>query len=168
MLTVRDQSDAAKLRHFLSVNLYEDTKAYVRDCGGVGSLPAHDYVLGNHSWALKAFIHNTLRQYLTNPHISAVFFPLLRYQGTPVRIQTGESLESPMLHLLVLCRFDQYEYPQPSFLPTNYLTSISSVAVGNDGDLKWEPQRGEARAPAGTPSSANWLQQVAPTFLNGT
>jgi hypothetical protein len=168
MLTVRDQIDAAKLRELLSANLYDDTQAYLDVCGGVGSLPSQGYVLGTHSWALKAFIHNALRQYLTNPHISAVFFPLLRYRGTPVRTRRGGLLESPMLHSLLLCRFDQYQFPSPSFLPTNYLTSIPSVAVGDGGGLTWEPQRGEATAPVGTPSSSNWLQQVVPTFLNGT
>ena len=90
LLTVRDQIDAQRLRGLLSGSLYDDTSSYLEVCGGVNALPAQGYVLGTHTWALKAFIHNALRQYLANPNISATFFPLVRYWGTPVRVSRGE------------------------------------------------------------------------------
>ena len=165
MLTVRDQMDSQKLRGFLSESLYEDTRAYLDVCGGIESLPPEGFVLGDHTWALKAFIHNTLRQYLTNPHISAMFFPLVRYHGTPV--QQGR-IESPMLHCMVICSFDELQSPYPSYVPGDYLSCISSVTVTDEESLAWDPQPGESRTPAGQPSSRTLFQDLGLSFLNGS
>ena len=165
LLTVRDQIDSQKLRGFLSGSLYDDTRAYLESCGGVKSLALQGPVLGTHTWALKAFIHNTLRQYLTNPHISATFFPLVRYLGTPVRTGRGR-LQSPMLHCMLLCRFDEQQAPTPSHLPGDYLASVSSVAVTAQGDLGWDPQPGEPPSQPGNPSSAMWLQDLGLSVLD--
>jgi len=82
LITVRDQIDANRLRDFFLSNLYNDTSNYINVCGGIESLPSSGYVLGTYSWALKAFLHNILRLYLTNPNISAVFFPLVNPTAT--------------------------------------------------------------------------------------
>ena len=164
LLTVRDQIDAARLRNLLSGNLYDDTSAYLQSCGGINTLPHQGPLLGTHTWALKAFIHNTLRQYLANPHISATFFPLVRYPGTPVRTKVGR-LASPMLHCMLLCRFDDQQAPSPSYSPGDYLTAVSSVAVSADGDLGWDPQPGEPKTQAGIPLSSTWLEEFGLNFL---
>ena len=164
LLTVRDQIDSQKLREFLSEGLYDDTRAYLESCGGMKALPLQGPVLGTHTWALKAFIHNTLRQYLTNPHISATFFPLVRYIGTPVQTGRGR-LQSPMLHCMLLCRFDEQQAPIPSHLPGDYLASVSSVAVSAQGDLGWDPQPGEPPSQGGYPSSSTWLEDLGQCFL---
>ena len=164
LLTVRDQIDSQKLREYLSGNLYDDTFAYLAACGGTHSLPLKGYVLGTHTWALKAFIHNTLRQYLVNPHIAATFFPLVRYSGTPVHTGNG-SLESPMLHCMFICHFDRQQTPSPSYLPGNYLSSVSSVSVTATGDLGWDPQPGEPQTTTGNPSSSTWFQELGLCFL---
>lgn len=165
LLTVRDQIDVQKLRGFLASNLYADTNSYLNKCGGLGSLPSAGPVLGTHTWALKAFIHNTLRQYLANPHISAVFFPLVMYTGAPVHT-TGGLLESPMLHSMMLCRFDQPQLPSPSFMPANYLSSTTSVRALDETVLRWERQPGEAQSNRGDPDPANWMTQFVNGFLN--
>ena len=167
LLTVRDQIDAEKLRGFLSEQLYEDTRSYVAACGGTSSLPASGFILGTHTWALKAFIYDTLRQYLANPNISATFFPIVRYQGTPVRTGKRTVLDSPMLHCMILCRFGEYQTPTPSYLPGEYLTAVSSVSVSSQGELRWEPQPGEPPTPRGSPSSSLWFQEFGSSFLNG-
>lgn len=159
LLTVRNQIDSQKLRGFLSGNLYEDTLAYLGACGGIQSLPQQGPILGTHTWALKAFIHNSLRQYLVNPHIAATFFPLVRYFGTPVRTRDGP-LQSPMLHCMLYCRFDSYQTPSPSYLPTDYLSKVSSVAVTDKGGIGWDPQLGESMTYSGTPSSSAWFQEL--------
>ena len=164
LLTVRDQIDAARLRNLLSVNLYDDTSAYLQSCGGINALPPQGPLLGTHTWALKAFIHNTLRQYLANPHISATFFPLVRYNGTPVRTKGGR-LPSPMLHCMLLCCFDDQQAPSPSYSPGDYLTAVSSVAVSANGDLGWDPQPGEPKTQAGNPLSSTWLEELGLDFL---
>ena len=168
LLTVRDQIDAERLRGFLTENLYEDTRSYLQVCEGMNALPFHGYVLGTHTWALKAFIHNTLRQYLTNPNISATFFPVVRYHGNPVRTGGSTLLASPMLHFMLMCRFDEYQTSSPSYFPGDYLAAVSSVTVTAQGNLGWDPQPGEPPTPVGKPSSSAWLQQLIPSFLNGS
>ena len=161
LLTVRDQIDSRKLRRFLSKGLYEDTKSYLESCGGADSLPKSGFVLGTHTWALKAFIHNTLRQYFANPNISATFFPLVRYIGTPA--QHG-SIPSPMLHCMVICHFEERENPSPSYMPGDFLSCVSSVAVKDEESLEWNPQPGEPTTHLGSPSSSTWVQELGLPF----
>ena len=162
LLTVRDQMGSQKLRDFLSGSLYADTSEYLDVCGGIESLPLEGFVLGSHTWALKAFIHNTLRQYLANPNISAMFFPLVRYFGTP--LQQGK-IKSPMLHCMVICRFDELQAPYPSYMPKDYLSCINSVTVTDEGKLAWAPQRGESITATGQPSSLTLFQDWGLSFL---
>lgn len=164
LLTVRDQIDAEKLRTFLSGNLYNDTRVYLEACGGIDSLPSQGPLVGTHTWAIKAFIYDVLRQYLANPNISATFFPLVRYLGTPVRTR-NRRIPSPMLHCMFVCRFEEKQRPSPSYLPENYLASVSSVEVTSQGHLGWDPQPGEPQNQTGNPSSSMWLQDHGLCFL---
>lgn len=165
LLTIRNQIESQKLRGFLSHGLYEDTRAYLEECGGVHSLPESGAVLGTQTWALKAFIHNTLRQYFVAPHMSAVFFPLVHYFGTPIRGR-GRSIRSPMLHCMVVCHFDQRENPSPSYLPSDFLSEVCSVAVKRNGKLAWHPQIGEPATQGERPSSLTWMQRWGSPVLN--
>lgn len=167
LLTVRDQIDSQKLRELLSKNLYEETVTYLKACGGTRSLPAQGHVLGTHTWALKAFIHNTLRQYLVNPNIAATFFPFVKYVGSPVGTGKG-SLESPMLHCMFVCRFDEQQTSFPLHLPGDYLSGVSSVSVTKEGNLGWDPEPGEPRGPKGEPSPLNWFEGIGLEFLKDT
>ena len=159
LLTVRDQMNADRLREFLSSNLYGDTRSYLDDCGGVNSLPTQGPLIGTHTWAIKAFIHNMLRQYFTNPNISATFFPLVRYIGTPTTQRGGGLLESPMLHCMIFCQFSDVESPSPAFKPCDYLSSISSVEATSNGTLRWNPQLGESSHPSLNSSPTAWLSR---------
>lgn len=165
LLTVRDQINVVRLRQFLGENLYDDTGSYLAMCGGLNSLPLAKYVLGTHTWALKAFIHNALRQYLVNPNISAFFFPMVKYRGTRVRTDRG-FLESPMLHSMVLCRFGNPQSASPSFLPTDYLSSATSVRALDEQVLKWEPQPGESPRNGNDPDPTSWLTLLGGHFFN--
>ena len=158
LLTVRNQINSERLRDLLSGNLYGDTQSYLESCGGINSLPLQGPLIGSHFWALKAFIHNMLRQYLTNPNISATFFPLVRYEGSPVRTREGSLLESPMLHCMFLCQFNEMQSPSPEYQPSNYLTSMSSVEATDEGTLKWTPQLGESAPLTDAPSPSAWLE----------
>ena len=164
LLTVRDQISAEKLRTYLSGNLYSDTRVYLEACGGISSLPSQGPLMGTHTWALKAFIHNALRQYLANPNISATFFPLVRYLGTPVQTRQ-QRMPSPMLHCMFLCRFEDHQSPSPSYLPGDYLASVSTVKATTQGHLEWDPQPGESQTQTGKPSSSTWLQEQGLCFL---
>lgn len=166
LLTFRNQIDAQKLRTMLASNLYGDTQKYLDACGGISSLPTNGFTLGAHTWALKAYIHNFIRQYLSNPNISAVFFPLVKYMGTPVRTTKGPLLDSPMLHCMMLCRFEQIQSPNPTFLPADYLPSVTSVAIDDQGNLGWDAQPGEIETPSYPPCSADWLRDVCLNCLD--
>jgi hypothetical protein len=167
LITVRDQIDAGQLRSYLSSNPYSDTSDYIEECGSSVSLPSSGYVLGTHSWALKAFLHNMLRQYLTNPHIPAVFFPLVKYMGTPVRTWDEELLESPMLHYMILCKFCDLQEPSPAFWPSNFLVGVTSVRAGQDSSLIWDPEPGEPLICTTAPNPIDWFNKIEARFLKG-
>ena len=158
LLTVRDQINADRLRELLSENLYGDTQSYLESCGGIDSLPSNGHLIGTHTWALKAFIHNSLRQYLVTPNISATFFPFVRYEGAPKKTDDGYVLKSPMLHCMFLCRFNDVQASSPAHQPYNYLASITSVEATAAGTLKWTPQLGELVPSASAPSPSAWLE----------
>lgn len=166
LLTVRNQIGVRRLRAFLARNLYHDTREYVEACNGLTPLPVSGHVLGTHTWALKAFLHGIIRQYLSNPHISALFFPVVKYTGVPVRANGGR-LPSPMLHCMILCRFDDPQSPSPLFLPDNYLAGAVSVRGRDDQTLLWEPEPGEPPGSQTSPECRDWFRPLEPVFLQG-
>lgn len=159
LLTVRNQVDASRFMSLLSENLYVETQRYVDTCNTAGPtpLPAAGSLRGTHTWVLKAFLHNTIRQYLSAPNISAVFFPTVKY--------TGKTERSPMFHSMMLCRFGDPERSSPGALPRDYLTDITSVRAHDDYRLVWDPEPGEIYVPSGVPSSDSWFQTFEPAFM---
>ncbi len=158
LLTIRNQIDATKLRKLLSRNLYSDTHQYLNICSNLNPLPPIGTVLGSHTWALKAFLHNVIRQYLTNPNISAVFFPIVKYMG--------KTEGSPMLHCMILCRFHEQEEHSPMYYPQNYLTK-ASIRAQDTQTLVWEPEPGELLIPSMDPNSEEWLRNFEQHILRG-
>jgi len=159
LLTVRNQLDVIKLRSFLSENLFSETQNYVEVCSNQNPLPMTGSVQGTHTWALKAFLHNILRQYLPNPNISAVFFPVVKY--------TGKTERSPMLHCMILCRFNDLQAPSPSYSPQNYLTATASVRALDTQALIWDPEPGEPMEASTVPNPDQWLRDLKPMILEG-
>jgi len=159
LLTVRNQMNTDQLSTFLADNPYHDTQNYVEACEAIKPIPRTIYVQGTHTWALKAFLYEMLRKYLITPNISAVFFPIVKY--------IGRSKLSPMLHCMVLCRFNDIQKPSPSFLPEYYLTSTTSVRALDTHALKWEPEPGESIAGNTPPDSEKWFQRLEARFLDG-
>lgn len=166
LLTVRDQMRADVLSSLLGSNLYHDTQSYVGRCSGPGGhpLPIGGPVIGTHTWALKAFLHNTIRQYLIGPNMSALFFPFVKYWGRDVRTRQG-SLPSPMLHLMILCRFNALDAASPLHLPGDYLAATATVRATPNQSLVWEPLHGEIHPGSAPPSSEQWIRRFGPDFL---
>lgn len=162
LLTIRNQIGARKLREFLDNDPHHDTQAFVDVCESTNPLPSDGYVLGTHTWGLKAFLHDSLRKYCTNPHISALFFPIVKYEGTPTR-----EIRSPMFHLMVLCRFDDPQKTVPLFVPHQYLTSVASVRANGSGFLSWDPEPGEPNNADNPPSPVTYLENYGKYFLKG-
>jgi len=85
------------------------------------------------------------------PNLSAVFFPVVLYQGTRV----SRNVPSPMLHWVILCRFGSVEKETPDLFPSSFLNSCS-VRVRN-GELQWKAQMGETQFKASSPNPVQWL-----------
>lgn len=150
LLTVKNQVNADRLSDFLGENLYVETQAYIDACRASCPIPATGHLKGTHTWGLKAFIHNALRSYLSTPHISALFFPLVKY--------VGKTVQSPMLHWVVLCRFDDPERPSPRVYPSSFLASVGSVRADPEAGIVLELEPGEAAIDHVT-SSVGWFRR---------
>lgn len=149
LLTVRNQINADSLSDSLDENLYAETKAYCEACEPNAAIPAMGSLTGTHTWGLKAFIHNTLRSYLATPHISALFFPLVKY--------VGRTASSPMLHWVVFCRFDDPQRPSPHLYPSSFLADVSSLRAEPSAGIRVERELGESGRWEPT-SSQQWFQ----------
>lgn len=158
LLTVRDQIDANKLRAHFS-EPFADSKDYWDSCQQVRPLPETNFILGEHSWSLKTFIHDQMRKWFVSPHISALFFPLVKYSGAPVKTRDAGLLPSPMLHMMILCRFGDLTQATPLFLPPEFLTTVACVRARDDGGLAWDPEPGEPQVAVGTPDPQDWFLQ---------
>ena len=157
LLTVRDQIGVDKLlEHF--VEPFADSRQYWDLCQAACPLPSEGYILGKHSWSLKTLIHDQLRKWFGNPNVSALFFPVTKYSGTPINFGQENELPSPMLHIMVLCRFGDMTVSTPLFLPCQFLNAVSSVRANEDGTLAWEPEPGE-------PVDLDWLPNPETWFL---
>ena len=158
LLTVRDQIGVTKLsEHF--VEPFADSRHYWDLCQAVHPLPSTGFILGKHSWSLKTLIHDQLRKWFGSPNVSALFFPATKYSGTPIGFGKEEEFPSPMLHMMVLCRFGDRTVSSPLFLPEQFLARVSSVRANDDGTLAWEPEPGEPTDMEGLPNSAAWFLQ---------
>ena len=158
LLTCRNQIGAHKLLEFLNDQLFADTETYLNMAGGRNAIPANGILLGSHAWALKGYLYDQFRQYMSNPHLSSVFFPLVKYTGSPVNDRVDGQIQSPMFHWMMLCKFGDRQARTATHLPPQYLSAVSSVLAKGDG-LVWDPEPGEIAQPDGPPDP---LQYVAP------
>ena len=162
LLTVRDQIDVAKLRDLFS-NPFADSKSYWDSCQQIQPLPPNGFVLGNHTWSLKTLIHDHMRKWFSTPNVSSLFFPIVKYTGTPVRTGKDTIMPSPMLHMMIFCQFADRTVPNPLSLPHQFLNTVACARANADGTLSWDPEPGEPSNMVGTPDSKAWfLQHSAP------
>jgi len=165
MLTCRNQIGGRQLLEFLNDQLYADTESYINMAGGRSAIPGIGPLIGSHGWALKGYLYDQFRQYMSNPHVSSIFLPVVKYIGTPVRTMDGP-LESPMFHWMAVCKFGDRQARKATHLPPSYLSSISSV-LAQGSDLTWDPEPGEDVPANGTPDPVRyvtpWLRQLLAT-----
>ena len=164
LLTVRNQIDAVRIKEFLSNNLLSETASYCVTCGGVNPIPADGPLVGSHAWCLKAFLYNTLRGYFVTPNITALFFPMVKYTGTPVRLKGRKWLRSPMLHWMILCRFGPPEVPSPYFYPSRFLDTVTSLTANGSG-MALQSEPGEEANSTQSLSPVEWLQPFESYFF---
>ena len=158
LLTIRDQMGVNKLIEYFT-EPFADSRHYWDLCQAAYPLPSKGFILGEHSWSLKTLIHDQLRKWFGNPNVSALFFPVTKYSGTPIHFGQDDEFPSPMLHVMILCRFGDRTVATPLFLPDQFLNRVSSVRANDDGTLAWEPEPGEPTDLEGSPNPAAWFVQ---------
>ena len=156
LLTVRNQIDVHKLRGYFD-NPSAESLDYWQHCEDVAPLPSSGPIRQTHTWALKTFIYDQMRQWFGSPNISALFFPVVKYNGAPVRISRQRTLPSPMLHMTILCRFGDLQRPSPPAYPRDFLTGTASVRAHDDGTLTWDTEPGEPSGATAPPDPAQWF-----------
>ena len=156
MLTVRDQMGARKLRQYLSDQLYADTSKFCTKSASILPIPSTGTVAGSHTWAMKAFLHNTVRGYLTNPHVAAMFFPVIKYKG-------GSKMTSPMLHWTIFCQFAAQDRAKPGFYPGKFLADVCTLRANPNGTIVPDTQPGETGKYEAV-SPVDWFRRHAGRF----
>jgi len=165
LLTIRNQIEGARINGFLQQNLYSDTESYRSTCEKINPIPPIGPLVGTHTWALKAFLCNTLKSYFSIPNISALFFPFVKYEGTPIRISHKMFLKSPMLHWMILCKFAVDENPTPQFYPEKFLERAISLSASREKGIVPDPEPGELPGSNKNSSSINWFGGFEDTFF---
>lgn len=157
LITIRNQIYGNKIKKFLSEIGDSETKQFIACCEELVPIPEERNLIGSHTWALKAFLFDTFKYYCGTPHISALFFPTIKY--------VGRTHASPMLHFMVLGRFENEELHRPLFLPDNYLTDIASAEVNSENEIVWRPEPGESGYVGSDPSSLEFLKEHESAFI---
>lgn len=164
LLTVRNQIAAPKIRNFLREKLLEETRSYYENCSRSKPIPLMGNLVGSHAWSLKAFLYNSLRTYFGAPNICALFFPIIKYTGTPVQLDKGVFFQSPMLHWMLFCQFGDPERPTPSFYPDDFLTKVTSLTI-KGSSIIIDPEPGEMVNSSQSLSPVEWFQPFKPFFF---
>lgn len=138
LLTIRNQTNAVTMNKEFRTELLQSTSTFFEKSNKVNPLPSKGPMIGTHTWALKAFVYETIiRSCMPTPHISCLFFPVIKYDGMPVT----KSVPSPMLHLMLLCKFEDPEVSKIVSYPDRFLFTKTLKA---DSELiQMEPEPAE-------------------------
>ena len=164
LITVRNQIDSNNLRAILSdirqanamsrLDLFRES---------LTAVPESRPLIGSHGWGLKIFLYDFLCNCFDGQNISALFFPFIFYYGTPIRLR-HRTIQSPMLHLMLVCQFGDFEARHPDTLPQNFL-NYPCVEV-NDGRFNWKMEtEGDIVQPT-LPNPVTWLDQHCGQLMN--
>lgn len=165
LLTVRNQIEAKRVIEYLNGKPLEETHSYVENCNKKkNKIPISGYLTGTHAWAIKALLYDVLIGDFKGSNIDSIFFPILKYRGTPIGALGGKPIESPMFHWMLLCKFGSDENPSPNVYPPQFLEKVNSLSVaGSNIGLSIEP--GEALDRTQKINPVNWFQQFESLFV---
>jgi hypothetical protein len=161
LITIRNQFTLRKLEGYFAHNLNVHARQYFDRCVAQSPLIVEPFTLGK-SWVLKTFIYNLLCQYFVGPHVSALFFPTVKYDGNPIR----KGMPSPMIHFMVLCRFANQEMACPIVLPRAYLTGTTSIKALDRTTLLWEAEPFEPVKSGVAQDPEAWFHHNKGSILN--
>jgi hypothetical protein len=141
LLTVRNQMHSRVLKERL-IACRQLWAGFITTCEAIMPVTGEDnYLIGTHAWALKTIIHTVFNECLRGNNISSLFFPLVKYEGSKKRISRTEIIPSPMLHLMIFCKFQPQQEAVGVSLPLNPLLTKSLVVC--DESLAAAPEPGE-------------------------
>lgn len=173
LLTVRNQIEAMRINEYICGQILSDTQSYCALCNRTNPLPESGSLMGTHAWSIKAFLYDILVGYFKAPNISAIFFPIIKYVGTPIiryestrkGLKRETTIQSPMLHWMIFCKFSPQERPSPNFFPQQFLEKVNSLLVsGSRIDIQIEP--GEDLNRRQILSPVDWFKQFESTFIS--
>ncbi len=166
LLTIRNQIRAERIIEYLRSNLLEETRSYVENCSKQSEIPASGDLTGTYAWAIKALLYDVLIGDFKGYNIDSLFFPILKYWGTPIRRLGRRTIESPMFHWMLLCKFGSDENPSPKVYPPQFLEKVNSLSVvGSSISISIEP--GEALDRDQKINPVDWFQQYESLFVKG-
>lgn len=165
LLTIRNQIRAERIIEYLqSNNLLEETYSYAENCKKTSEIPASGDLTGTYAWAIKALLYDVLIGDFKGHNIDSLCFPILKYWGTPIRRSGRRTIESPMFHWMLLCKFGSDENPSSKVYPPQFLEKVNSLSIaGSSINISTEP--GEALNRAQKINPVKWLQQYESLFV---
>lgn len=143
LMTVRNQMHARVLRDRISA-CRPRGENFINACEAVIPIVGDSPLIGTHAWAIKTIICTTIGECLRGNNISALFFPLVKYEGVPTRIEVDgakQLIPSPMLHLMLFCKFQHPREATGISVPSSPF-DLKSIAV-HAGSLMVSPEPGE-------------------------
>jgi hypothetical protein len=167
LLTIRNQIEAGRVIEYMSKDKpLKETYSYFRNCCKGHAIPTSGYVRGTHAWAIKALLYDFLIVDFKGSNIDSLFFPILKYQGTPIVALGKPTIQSPMFHWMLLCKFGSEENTVPKVYPSQFLEKVNSLSVaGSSIGISIEPEENLNRAQKLHP--VEWFKQYESTFVSG-
>lgn len=164
LLTIRNQIEAKRVMEYMRGNLLEETHSYFLNCNKQYEIPESGYIMGTHAWAIKALLYDVLIGDFKGSNIDSLFFPIIKYKGTPIGALGERPIESPMFHWMLLCKFGSDENPSPHVYPPQFLEKVNSLSVtGSYIGISVEP--GESLDRTQEINPVNWFKQHESLFV---
>lgn len=167
LLTVRNQIEAGRIIEYMRRDRpLKETHSYFQSCCEKSDIPSSGSLMGTHTWAIKALLYDLLVTDFKGHNIDSLLFPILKYRGTPI-VRPGErTIESPMFHWMLLCKFGSDENPSPRVYPQEFLKEVNSLSVvGSKIGISIEP--GEDSNKAQKINPVEWFEQHESAFVSG-
>lgn len=166
LLTIRNQIKAERVMEYMRGNLQEETNSYFTNCSNRYGIPESGSVSGTHAWAIKALLYDVLIGVFKGSNIDSLFFPIIKYRGTPIDALGERPIESPMFHWMLLCKFGSDENPSPRVYPAQFLEKVNSLSA-TGSSISIAAEAGESLDRKQNINPVNWFRQHESLFVTG-
>jgi len=166
LLTIRNQIEAERIIEYMSQKPLAETHVYFEDCANQSKIPESGPIMGTHAWAIKALLYDVLIGDFKGNNIDSLFFPILKYKGTPIVRSGTPPIESPMFHWMLLCKFGSEENPSPRVFPPQFLEKVNSLSVAGQS-IGRSVELGETSDKTQRADPVKWFQEYESLFITG-